>query len=335
MPRHLRPQLLSVLIVIIAMTQGCDDRSVKSVAPPVQSRTGATSAPVFAAANVSSPGPATEPAPPPSPASPDLVRERTRHPTVLKRHGPAPQRYQAEQPPAGVQEVIYSSGKLMLKAWLAKPPGDGPHPAVVFCHGGFSFGADDWEQASPFLKAGFVLMMPMLRGENGNPGEFELWFGEIDDAIAAGRYVAAVPGVDTHRIFIAGHSSGATTAMLAAVQSSPFVAAAAYGPTTDCLWLIRMPQFNGLAPFDPTDTNETYLRSPKYFITGLNCPLYIYVGDSDQYAFDDTLHLDGQAADAGKKCIRTIVPGDHFSSVPLSIQQTIGTFLHLPHASTP
>lgn len=105
--------------------------------------------------------------------------------------------------------IRYPSGALTLKAWLAEPPADGKrHPAIVYVHGGYSFARDDWEAAAPYAKAGYAVLTPMLRGENGNPGDYEAYYGEVDDAIAAGRYLASLPGVDPDKVFIAGHSIG-------------------------------------------------------------------------------------------------------------------------------
>ena len=60
----------------------------------------------------------------------------------------------------------------------------------------------------PFLAAGFAVMTPTLRGENGNPGSFELFYGEVDDAEAAVRFLAAQPRIDSKRIYTFGHSVG-------------------------------------------------------------------------------------------------------------------------------
>ena len=61
--------------------------------------------------------------------------------TNLITKSPAPDRYRNELPPIGVSEVTYNSGNLTLKAWLSdKPADDIKHPAVVYAHGGFSFG---------------------------------------------------------------------------------------------------------------------------------------------------------------------------------------------------
>ena len=98
-----------------------------------------------------------------------------------------------------MREVTFRSGELQLKAWL-KDKGDGQkHPAIVFCHGGFAFGAGDFEDAAKFAEAGFVVLAPMLRGENGQAGEFQLFLGEVDDVLAAGKFVAILPSVDRSR----------------------------------------------------------------------------------------------------------------------------------------
>jgi dipeptidyl aminopeptidase/acylaminoacyl peptidase len=113
--------------------------------------------------------------------------------TKLKPRGPAPQAYQDAEPPNGVQLSEYRSGDLKLKDWLSSGPRDDKRdPAVVYLHGGWSFAPDDWHDAAPFTESGFVLFMPMLRAENGNPGIYEGFFGEVNDAVAAGRRLSSV-----------------------------------------------------------------------------------------------------------------------------------------------
>ena len=175
--------------------------------------------------------PGGEPAGPTLPDRPaatadDLAAARRAFATKLR--GPAPQPYQNGPPPSGARLVEYNSGDLNLKGWLSVDAGDGQkRPAVVYLHGGWSFGEGDWEDAEPFLKAGFVRFMPMLRGENGNPGTYESFLGEVDDAIAAGRFVSALPNVDGKNVFVAGHSVGGVLTCLTAMLPSPYKAAAA------------------------------------------------------------------------------------------------------------
>ena len=166
--------------------------------------------------------------PPTAVPSDDLVAARNGFVSTLRVRGPAPQRYQTVQPPAGGRPVKFGSGDVSLKGWVSADSGDGKkQPAVVFLHGGCAFGDGDWEDADPFARAGFVLCMPTLRGENGNPGIYESFLGEVDDAVAAGRFVASLPNVDASNVFLAGHSVGGVLTCLAAMRPSPYKAAAA------------------------------------------------------------------------------------------------------------
>src|SRR5207249_445726 len=106
--------------------------------------------------------------------------------TKLIRKAAAPQAWQPVKPPPGVTVMDYQSGNLKLKAWVNGPPkGAARSPAVLFLHGGFAFDRDDWEQAQPFRDAGYVVMAPMLRGENGLPGVYSMFYDEVEDVNAA------------------------------------------------------------------------------------------------------------------------------------------------------
>lgn len=253
----------------------------------------------------------------------DLATARKSFVTKLKARGPAPQRYRNEQPPPGVQQVEYPSGDLKLKGWLSAAPGDGTrHPAVVFLHGGFAFAAEDWRDAAPFAEAGFVLFAPTFRGENGNPGAYESFYGEVDDALAAGRYVSSLPYVDGTRVFVAGHSSGAVLTCLAAMMPSPYKTAAALdGSVEMASWAKFSP--GALVPYNPSDPEEVRLRNPMAFVGGLRCPLTLYAGED---ARDANELLAAKARRLGKPCDLVIVPGNHAAMVAPAIQKAIAQF---------
>ncbi len=119
--------------------------------------------------------------------------DRSNFETHLIYHIPAPQKYTNELPPIGEREITYDPGNLRLKAWLSDKPADGnKHPAVVHAHGGFSFAKSEWVSMQEFIDQGFVLMTPTLRGENGNPGNFEYFYGEVNDLVAAADHLANV-----------------------------------------------------------------------------------------------------------------------------------------------
>jgi dienelactone hydrolase len=255
----------------------------------------------------------------------DYVEARARFQTKLLRSGPAPQPWQAERPPPGVQEVEYVSGSLRLKAWVDKGNAAGaPKPGVLFLHGGFAFGADDWEQAQPFRNAGFVTMLPMLRGENGLPGAYSMFYNEVDDLLAAAEALAKHPGVDGTHLYVCGHSVGGTLAMLAAMTSKRFRAAASFSGSPD-----QVKWANGqmdLVPFDPKDQREFQMRSPLAFARSFKCPARLYFG-SQEFLFKESTEKTAELAKAAGLDVEAVsVPGDHMSAVTPGMRQAIAFF---------
>jgi dienelactone hydrolase len=246
--------------------------------------------------------------------------DRSSFETNLIKLIPAPQEYEDEILPAGAKEVIYDSGVLKLKAWLSdKPDDDNKHPAVVFAHGGFSFGGSGWEDGQEFIKQGFVLMTPMLRGENGNPGNFEYFYGEVDDLVAAADYLANVSYVDRERIFLCGHSVGGTLSILSSMMPSKYRAISSFGGMPDTEYLIKNGGYP--IPFDSTNRKEFELRSPIYHTDSIIKPLFIYVGDQeDKSLIEFSEYFVQNAKSIGKPCEFKLVKGDHWSSVAESVR---------------
>jgi dienelactone hydrolase len=261
----------------------------------------------------------------------DLPSYRAEHPTHLTRHGPPPSMWQDPTPlqlPPGVKEVTYQSGALQLKAWLSATPNDGQlHPAVVFCHGGFWFGNDDWDALKPFLDAGFIVMAPRVRAENGNPGEFEYYYGEVDDVIAAGQYVAQQSGVDKQRLFVSGHSAGGDLSTLAAMLPNPFAMSAPIGASLDMRIMAKAKdeRHKQLVVFDPTDQAEVESRCAMLFTNSLRCPIALFHGDQD-WAPEVQNQFITLAHRFNKDATLTVVPGDHGESLPNAIPGIIKLF---------
>jgi len=238
--------------------------------------------------------------------------------THLTKKGPSPQSYEKESPPAGVQEVRYPSAGRNLKAWVARPTGDGTKlPVLVYFHGGFAFGADDFLECIPFLKAGFVVMTPMLRGENGNPGAYELYLGEVDDARAAIRWIASQDFVDRERIYTFGHSAGGVVSALVSLFDDCPVrltgsSGGLYGPG------IFAKMDKNEVPFDPTDPVECRLRSLIGNVRDMKSRHFAYVGAEDKFQeYQPALRETGTD---GKLKIAKL-PGDHYSSLQESFQR--------------
>ena len=161
------------------------------------------------------------------------------------------------------ETVVVPSGKLRLKAFLWKPIGPGPFPAVLFCHG--SGGADAAhtaglpiteaaEKLAPlFLKRGYAFLYLFRRGQGlsadqgpfiqdilkreeatkGKEARQHLQFvlatrDHLDDVAAALSFLKTVPEVDAKRIAIAGHSFGGQLTLLAAERDNTVRAVVAF-----------------------------------------------------------------------------------------------------------
>jgi dienelactone hydrolase len=260
------------------------------------------------------------------PETEDYAQARQHFQTKLLRQQPAPQPWQREALLPGADEVGYQSGPLRLKAWVSSAPAAPmpPRPAVLFLHGGFAFGAEDWQQAQPFRDAGFVVMIPMLRGENGLPGSYSMFYDEVDDVLAAADALAQMPSVDARRLFVAGHSAGGTLTLLAAMTSNRFRAAASFSGSPDQVAFARGQK--ELVTFNPADQREFQMRSPLAFPRSFKCPVRLYYG-SEEWLFQAPSQKTAERARAAGLDVEAVsVPGDHFTSVDSAMRKAIVFF---------
>jgi hypothetical protein len=187
-------------------------------------------------------------------------------------------------PPAGFKLVHYPAPLGSFPAYLTEPPNSAVrHPAIIWLIGGFdnSIGETSWapapaeddQSARAFAAAGVVTMYPSLRGGNNNPGYIEDGYGEVDDVSAAAKFLAQQPDVDPKRIYLGGHSTGGTLAMLLAETTSRFRAIFAFGP------VCQMKQYGQqLLNFDINDNRETDLRSPLLYLDAITSPTFVFEG---------------------------------------------------------
>ena len=225
-------------------------------------------------------------------------------------------------PPAVFQAVRYPSPAGKMLAYLSPDPGDGKkHPAVIWAHGGFG-GIDKWlwettDQQDPgkFREAGIIVLCPSWRAENDNPGRFELFYGEVEDAAAAVDYLAQVPYVDASRIYFAGHSTGGTITLLTAEATPKLRAAFSFGGCPDLQHLMEASRGKGYdnTPYDWHNDTENYWRSPINFVAYLHSPTFYFEGAKSFYPAD-ARRMEQRAKDAGKPFSAFIVEGGtHFS----------------------
>lgn len=158
------------------------------------------------------------------------------------------------------ETVVVPNGKLRLKAFLWKPAGPGPFPAVLFCHGSGGADADHTaglpiteaaENLAPlFLKHGYAFMYLFRRGQGlsadqgpfmqdilqreetakGKESRQHLQFvlattDHLDDVMAGLTFLKTTPGIDPKRVAIVGHSFGGQLTLLAVERDNTIRAA--------------------------------------------------------------------------------------------------------------
>jgi poly(3-hydroxybutyrate) depolymerase len=198
-----------------------------------------------------------------------------------------------EVPPEQLFELVkYPSPAGELAAYVSRPGASaapaGPQrrrPAIIWIFGGFGngIGATAWtdfpasndQSASAFWKAGIVTMYPSFRGGCGNPGAQEVFYGEVEDVLAAAAYLAKRDDVDPNRIYLGGHSTGGTLALLVSemAPTKRFRAIFASGAIDDVAGY-GSDEF----PFDASNAREIKLRSPIHWLEGITTPTWAFEG---------------------------------------------------------
>ena len=210
----------------------------------------------------------------------DLASARAGHrPTVVAE---VRQSDQAPKPPAKIMSVVhYPSAVGSISGYLTSVPDDGQrHPAIVWVSGGHLAIGDFWspkprendQSAAAFRERGVVTFYPSLRGLNGNPGHSEGFYGEVDDLVAATRWLKQQPGIDPARVYLGGHSTGGTLVLLASEYADEWAAVFSFGPVID-------PRLYGdMFPIDVNDKPGVKLRAPVHWLASVRKPTLVIEG---------------------------------------------------------
>ena len=164
------------------------------------------------------------------------------------------------------------------------PQSDAKVPAIIWLTGGFPTGGGGshlWEDFNPtneqsaraYRDAGIAMLFASTRGTSGNPGVQEGFFGEVDDVLAAATYLRTLDGIDPDRIFLGGHSTGGTLALLVATASDTFRGVICFGPTDD-------PANYGRDQilYDAKNEQERALRAPIHHLNAISTPTFVIEG---------------------------------------------------------
>jgi dipeptidyl aminopeptidase/acylaminoacyl peptidase len=230
------------------------------------------------------------------------------------------EKYPLEVAPSKIfRTVKYPTANGQLAAYMTPDPVDGKkHPAIIWITGGDCNSIGDVWSAAPrendqtaaaYREAGIVMMFPSLRGGNDNPGVKEGFLGEVDDIIAAAKYLQTQPYVDSKRIYLGGHSTGGTLALLVSECSPLFRAVFAFGPVED---VAGYGAESGFVPVDLKNRQEVRLRSPGYWLTSVQSPTWVLEGTRGNIT---SLRAMAKASANAKLRFVEIKGADHFATL--------------------
>lgn len=184
-----------------------------------------------------------------------------------------------------------------VHGWIVEPSGDGPHPVMVFVHGGPHWLYEDryMPAVQAYVDAGFLVGMPNYRGSTGygkawrdaltgDPG-----FTDVDDVTAGLRDLLRRPDADPSRTVIAGWSWGGYitlmelgrnpdlwTAGMAGVPVGDYVMA--YDEEAPSLQAMDKALFGGT----PEEKPELFRRAnPITYVDAVTAPVMFVVGEND------------------------------------------------------
>ena len=212
-----------------------------------------------------------------------LKQARRSHETELKSE--ERDERQMPEPPEIFSLVKFPTAIGDMSAYLSRPEEpDEKYPAIVWITGGFpagGIGASAWESressndqsAKVYRQTGVVMMYPALRGSLGNPGVQESFYGEVDDVNAAIDFLSKVDYVDPQRIYLGGHSTGGTLALLVAASNDNLK-----GFLHLEAWPIPSSYGADRVTYDVTNETENRLRSPIHYINTIKVPTFVLEG---------------------------------------------------------
>lgn len=250
----------------------------------------------------------------------DLMSERTGFKTVLMKKEKIEE--VLPEPPAEVFKIVrYKTEIGEMSAYLSRHQNEPnqKRPAIVWLTGGFPTSspgdylwldtdANNEQSARIYRHYGIVMMFPTLRGRvKGNPGIVEQFYGEVNDVIGAGNYLKSLDYIDPEQVYLGGHSTGGTLALLVAEATDVFAAVICLGPSSGDYGKER-------ANYEWKE-KEIRLRSPKHFLSHIRKQTFIIegqLGNADSLAELQALQ---KATPNSNVTIASVTGADHFNVI--------------------
>jgi dipeptidyl aminopeptidase/acylaminoacyl peptidase len=193
-----------------------------------------------------------------------------------------------------MERITYRSDSMRVAAYLAAARGQasGRRPCIVYVRGSWRVGDIGWQLAPMFrrlVRAGFVVVAPLMRGSDGEDGIDEMGGADLADLMHA-REVALASGLaDTSSLFLYGESRGGMMVLQALRDGFPARAAATVGAYGDLESMIAAdsthlaPVARTVWPTWPTDHDAIAARrSAERWPGRIRVPLLLMHGVHDR-----------------------------------------------------
>lgn len=222
----------------------------------------------------------------------DNVKELTR---VL------PESLKGHKMVAGESVRIPSFDTWEVPAFIYRPEGEGPFPALIDVHGGPTWQSfkDFRVRRQYFVSKGYVVIVPNVRGSTGYGKSYtkldnlDLGGGPLKDILYCKKWLVENADADKDRVVIWGGSYGGYMALAAAAFApSEFAAHVDYCGPSDLKSLVESfpPYWTSFAtyiykkfgdPGNPDHAQYQYERSPINFVDKIIHPLLVVQGEND------------------------------------------------------
>jgi len=184
----------------------------------------------------------------------------------------------------------YLSDSVEVVAFVLRPRGAEPHPAIVYCRGSYL-----QQGMAPSLlpllhrlaRAGYLVVAPQYRGSEGGEGRDEMGGADVEDVLAAIRLVATRPEVDRSSVYLYGESRGGMMTFQAIRDGATVRAAATVGAFTDLDTLFRDDERSAALAskiwpgYEQHSAEIALRRSAARWADRIRVPLLILHGSSD------------------------------------------------------
>jgi dipeptidyl aminopeptidase/acylaminoacyl peptidase len=214
---------------------------------------------------------------------------------------PLPEALRGRAMVAGESIRIPSFDGKPVPAFLYKPQGDGPFPAIIDVHGGpTAQSRREYAGLRQYLVSkGYVVLVPNVRGSTGYGKTYtkldnlDLGGGPLQDVVACKRWMVQNAKVAADKVVVVGGSYGGYMALSAATFTpNEFVANVDFFGVSDLKSLVESfpPYWAAFAtyiykkfgdPKNPAHAQYQHDRSPLYFVDKMERPLLVVQGDKD------------------------------------------------------